>query len=166
MTKRLGKILFILYIIGLIWLILFKISFHPITYLELVNTRSLNLVPFAMSGGSREILYNIIAFIPFGILFGMNAPKWSFLTKVILSFSLSLSFESLQYLLAIGASDITDIITNTLGALIGLSFYALLIKIFAKTKVNIVLISLFCLLLGFVLFFIGQTLFWIYFPQY
>lgn len=32
MTKRLGKILFILYIIGLIWLILFKISFHPITY--------------------------------------------------------------------------------------------------------------------------------------
>lgn len=96
----------------------------------------------------------------------MNAPKWSFLTKVILSFALSLSFESLQYLLAIGASDITDIITNTLGALIGLSFYALLIKIFSKTKVNIVLISLFCLLLGFVLFFIGQTLFWIYFPQY
>ena len=133
MTKRLGKILFILYIIGLIWLILFKISFHPITYLELVNTRSLNLVPFAMSGGSREILYNIIAFISFGILFGMNAPKWSFLTKVILSFALSLSFESLQYLLAIGASDITDIITNTLGALIGLSFYALLIKIFANT---------------------------------
>ena len=40
------------------------------------------------------------------------------------------------------------------------------IDIFAKTKDNNDLISIICLLLGFVLFFIGQTLFWIYFPQY
>ncbi|MCU5754119.1 hypothetical protein OBG91_12575 [Lactococcus lactis] len=44
----------------------------------MTNTRSLNLTPLAMSGGRREVLFNILAFIPFGILLTMNAPKSPF----------------------------------------------------------------------------------------
>ncbi|MGV7969626.1 VanZ family protein, partial [Mycobacterium kansasii] len=79
----------------------------PLAFLEMTNTRSLNLTPLAMSGGRREVLFNILACIPFGILLTMNAPKISFLNKLAISILLSFSFESLQYLLAIGATDIT-----------------------------------------------------------
>lgn len=134
MTKKLAQLLFFIYILGLVWLVLFKLSFHPLAFLEMTNTRSLNLTPLAMSGGRREVLFNILAFIPFGILLTMNAPKISFLNKLAISILLSFSFESLQYLLAIGATDITGLITNSLGALLGISFYYLLIKVFFKSK--------------------------------
>ncbi|KZK05154.1 Teicoplanin resistance protein [Lactococcus cremoris] len=158
MVKNLAKFLFIIYILGLIWLVLFKLSFNPITYLEFTNTRSLNLVPLAMSGGRKEVLFNIIAFIPFGILFGMNASKGSFFIKVFLSSSLSFLFEVSQYYLAIGATDITDVMTNTLGALMGLSGYGLLVKFFSKSKVDFIVTTLFTFLLIFTLFFIFSEL--------
>ncbi len=154
MTKKLAQLLFFIYILGLIWLVLFKLSFHPLAFLEMTNTRSLNLTPLAMSGGRREVLFNILAFIPFGILLTMNAPKISFLNKLAISILLSFSFESLQYLLAIGATDITDLITNSLG----ISFYYLLIKIFSKAKVDLVLTISFTILLIFTIIFIRQSI--------
>ncbi|MFC6808863.1 hypothetical protein ACFQEP_09975 [Lactococcus lactis subsp. hordniae] len=78
MTKKLAQLLFFIYILGLILLVLFKLSFHPLAFLEMTNTRSLNLTPLGMSGGRREVLFNILAFIPFGILLTMNAPKSPF----------------------------------------------------------------------------------------
>ena len=153
MTKKLAQLLFFIYI-----LVLFKLSFHPLAFLEMTNTRSLNLTPLAMSGGRREVLFNILAFIPFGILLTMNAPKISFLNKLAISILLSFSFESLQYLLAIGATDITDLITNSLGALLGISFYYLLIKVFSKAKVDLVLTISFTILLIFTIIFIRQSI--------
>ncbi|MCA2388898.1 MULTISPECIES: VanZ family protein [Lactococcus] len=158
MTKKLAQLLFFIYILGLIWLVLFKLSFQPLAFLEMTNTRSLNLTPLAMSGGRREVLFNILAFIPFGILLTMNAPKISFLNKWAISILLSFSFESLQYLLAIGATDITDLITNSLGALLGISFYYLLIKVFSKAKVDLVLTISFTILLIFTIIFIRQSI--------
>ena len=158
MTKKLAQLLFFIYILGLIWLVLFKLSFHPLSFLEMTNTRSLNLTPLAMSGGRREVLFNILAFIPFGILLTMNAPKISILNKLAISILLSFSFESLQYLLAIGATDITDLITNSLGALLGISFYYLLIKVFSKAKVDLVLTISFTILLIFTIIFIRQSI--------
>ena len=158
MTKKLAQLLFFIYILGLIWLVLFKLSFHPLSFLEMTNTRSLNLTPLAMSGGRREVLFNILAFIPFGILLTMNAPKISFLYRLAISILLSFSFESLQYLLAVGATDITDLITNSLGALLGISFYYLLIKVFSKAKVDLVLTISFTILLIFTIIFIRQSI--------
>lgn len=124
----------------------------------MTNTRSLNLTPLAMSGGRREVLFNILAFIPFGILLTMNTPKISFLNKLAISILLSFSFESLQYLLAIGATDITDLITNSLGALLGISFYYLLIKVFSKAKVDLILTISFTVLLILTIIFIRQSI--------
>ena len=50
----------------------------------------------------------------------MLKPAWSFGRKLLAVVALSVTYEVLQYVLAIGASDITDVITNTLGGAAGL----------------------------------------------
>ncbi|MDR7696695.1 hypothetical protein [Lactococcus lactis] len=75
MTKKLAQLLFFIYILGLVWLVLFKLSFHPFAFLEMTNTRSLNLTPLAMSGGRREVLFNILAFISFWYFIDYECTK-------------------------------------------------------------------------------------------
>lgn len=43
---------------------------------------------------------------------------------------ISLIFECIQYVFGLGASDITDIITNTIGGLVGVVIYMLIKTIF------------------------------------
>jgi glycopeptide antibiotics resistance protein len=50
--------------------------------------------------------------------------------KLFSVFLLSLLVEGLQYILVVGAFDITDIITNTLGGIIGLMIFEGLEKAF------------------------------------
>lgn len=46
--------------------------------------------------------------------------------------------EALQWIFTIGASDITDVIGNTLGGIIGLSTFLLMGKIAPKSRMKIV----------------------------
>ena len=72
---------------------------------------------------------NVVIFIPFGTFLKMfDLPAG----KIILSgFLFSFSMELLQFALAIGAGDITDLITNTAGTAAGVCIYLLMRKIFA-----------------------------------
>ena len=87
---------------------------------------SMNLVPFidVINGRGdfiRQVLLNIIMTIPFGFLFPLtNNKKSSFLKTIIYTILLSLSIELLQPLInGFRSSDITDIITNVIGGIIG-----------------------------------------------
>jgi glycopeptide antibiotics resistance protein len=120
MSKFLSRLIFILYFLLLIWFILFK--FQGILHMSL-DGRSLNLVPFAMSGGKLEMIENVLAFVPYGLLLSVNVKRWPLGKKLFMILLTSLAFEVLQYIFAIGASDITDLITNTAGGLIGLLIY-------------------------------------------
>ncbi|HBE9317395.1 TPA: glycopeptide resistance protein VanZ1 [Clostridioides difficile] len=137
------KGLFIVYIIVLTWIILFKLQFD-ISSLETMNLRSINLVPFAGSliinnrVDISEIILNVVIFVPFGIYVCMLKEKWSFIKKVIPIFITSLAFETLQYIFALGASDITDLIGNTLGGIIGIAVFMLLSKIFKNNAIKII----------------------------
>lgn len=51
---------------------------------------------------------------------------------------MSLSFEILQYIFAIGATDITDLIGNTLGGMIGIGIFYMCYKLF-KNKTDFIL---------------------------
>ena len=53
-------------------------------------------------------------------------------------FILSLCFEVLQWVFAIGSSDITDLITNTAGGVLGTGVYFVLRKLFRVHEVEIV----------------------------
>jgi len=68
-----------------------------------------------------EIILNVMIFVPFGIYAEILFKRWTIGKKLFLIFLISLIIETLQFIFRIGASDITDIINNTLGGLIGLT---------------------------------------------
>ena len=136
--RNLTKILFAIYFLILVWILLFKMSF---SLDELYKNRSINLIPFMGSvvvNGRiyiNEIIDNILVFIPIGIYICMLKEDWSILRKISVGFFISLGIEVLQFILAIGATDITDLIGNTLGGIIGIGVFYLFSKLF-KNKTN------------------------------
>ena len=120
--KVLSWAIFAAYLLVLLWLVLFKFSYDPFAVIRDFQTRSLNLIPFAYSRNS-EMIANLVAFIPFGVMLGVNFKQVAWLYKIAVIFAFSVVVEIIQYCLAIGATDITDIIMNTLGGSLGLAFY-------------------------------------------
>jgi glycopeptide antibiotics resistance protein len=123
----LSRTLFVAYLLILLWLVLFKFSYDPVGVVRDFQTRSLNLTPFAYAN-KNEVIANLIAFIPFGVMLGVNFRKLVFKYKIAVIFAFSLAVEMIQYVLAIGATDVTDLIMNTLGGFAGLSVYDLASK--------------------------------------
>ena len=83
-----------------------------------------------------EVLLNIVFFIPFSIYIKVLNPKRSGFSAIFLGFLLSFIYESTQYVFKIGFPDITDLITNTLGAIIGVLFINFL-SLFLKNNLRI-----------------------------
>ncbi len=133
--------LFIMYLLVLIWIILFKMQF---SFHTLPHFRGLNLIPFAGTVIKNnqldytEIILNMIVFIPFGLYLSMINFNWMFWKKIISIAGVSLLLELLQFLFEIGGTDITDLIGNTLGGVIGIGFYIVFSKIL-KEKTNRIL---------------------------
>lgn len=142
--KNISLIVFGIYLLLLTWLILFKFNTN---LSEVARMRSVNLIPFShfkgINGGwsTKEIIYNVLVFVPFGMCMEMLLQKSGVFMKICFGFLLSLSFEVMQYVFSIGASDISDLIGNTLGCLIGILFYKLLELIFKKNTVTVVNVS-------------------------
>jgi glycopeptide antibiotics resistance protein len=126
-TKLLTKSVFVIYLLVLLWLVLFKLSAHPFSVLSNYQTRSLNVIPFADISRAHldETLSNIIAFIPFGLFMGVTFKRTDFWRKLAYIGAFSIAIEITQFIFAIGRTDINDVITNTLGGLIGLLLYRL-----------------------------------------
>ena len=124
--KALSKAVLALYLLTLLWLVLFKFSYDLAGIVFEHQARSLNLIPFAgYSQGLREMIDNLVVFIPFGLLLGVVFKQTGFWQKLAFIFTFSIGVEIIQFVLAIGRTDITDVITNTLGGLVGLSLYRL-----------------------------------------
>ncbi|MDR3344997.1 MAG: VanZ family protein [Oscillospiraceae bacterium] len=133
-TQSLTLALFVIYLLALFWLVLFKLQFSvPI----MEDGRVINLIPKIWV--FSETVNNVIVFIPFGVYICMIKDKWSFVKKLMASVGLTVFFEATQFIFAIGRSDITDVLSNTLGALIGIGAYAMLFKLFkdnTNRKIN------------------------------
>lgn len=141
-NRKLTKVLLMVYLLALTWIILFKLQVD-FSNLRDMNYRSVNLIPFAGSVivngrvNVSEILLNIAAFVPFGIYVSMLKPDGGFWKKVFPIFCVSLFYEVMQYILAIGGSDITDLIGNTLGGAVGIGVFAVLYRLFGKKVIKI-----------------------------
>jgi len=105
----------------------------------------MNLVPFAGVMNNRmnfirQVGFNVILTMPFGFLFPLTSKcnkKNLFLKTVLSTFLLSLSIELLQPLLHdFRVADVTDLITNTAGGVIGYLYYLVLNTLLSKTKNN------------------------------
>ena len=75
------------------------------------------------------MLENLLIFVPMGIYLQMLLPKCRFHGKLIIIAGTSLLLEGAQYVLAIGRSDITDLITNFMGGLLGLALYGMMARL-------------------------------------
>lgn len=136
------------YLFLLVWIILFKLQTD---FSVFSGTRSLNLVPYGASAvvnGSTdlsEIFNNILVFVPFGLYLSLLFPGWSWGRKVLLMAAVSLLLEICQYVLAVGSSDLTDLINNTLGGLAGIGLYQLLAKLLGRRTTTVLTgIACFC----------------------
>ena len=123
-------ILFLIYLALLVWIILFKLQF---SISDLDKIRSINLIPFHYDkeiGAAfhlTEVLENFLIFVPMGIYLQMLLPRTKLYVKFMLIAGTSFLLETMQYILAVGRSDITDVLTNTVtGADRGTAYHRLL----------------------------------------
>ncbi|EMW6345728.1 TPA: VanZ family protein [Enterococcus faecium] len=150
--RYVSKFLLGIYLFFLLWLILFKLSFNLPQFLT-YSYSNVNLVPFSTFSFEnttvlRETTYNLIVFFPFGVLLNVNFKRLSFSKKLGIIFLVSFLAELIQFLFGIGVADITDLITNTTGGLIGLwAAYQLLNKHLSTNKLDRLAI-----ILGYILF--------------
>jgi glycopeptide antibiotics resistance protein len=124
--------LYLIYLAVLFWIIVLKLSVR-FTYMG--QQRSMNLIPYnqpLMLNGKAdlgEILLNALVFVPMGVYVAILFRKWSAIKSILFFSFSSMVLESIQYITALGAFDITDIINNTLGGTIGLLLFKILQKL-------------------------------------
>ncbi|OFK81677.1 hypothetical protein HMPREF2800_06790 [Anaerosphaera sp. HMSC064C01] len=144
-NKKLIKILFYIYIAFLILFVVLKfngnferiISLHnSIIENEKDGLRNINLIPFrTMSPYLRDItepyafkniIANILVFIPLGFFISNKNPKNVF-KALIICLGVILSIELIQLFFKIGFFDVDDIILNFIGSLLGV-FISLFVR--------------------------------------
>lgn len=159
-SKNLTKIIFYFYFGSLVWIILFKMQ---MPFSNVGQIRSVNLIPLAGSVAVngriyvREIVENVLIFIPFGIFSGMLLQSDHRIRLLAPSFFTSLMLEILQFVFAAGVTDITDLLANTGGGLIGIAVFEIFSGIW-KEKVYVALNWMLLLGASGMMFLIGMLL--------
>ncbi len=134
-SKRFTLGLLIFYLLALTWIIIFKLQF---SFENLPHIKNINLIPFGQSvvvNGKmdfREIIQNALAFIPYGLFMHVLWEETSLPKQFIPIICTSLIFEIVQFIFAIGASDITDIISNSSGGIAGIAIAVSISKVSRK----------------------------------
>lgn len=85
----------------------------------------------------EEIINNFIVFVPVGVYTGMLKTEWPLIKKIVPVFGISFAYEILQFILAIGVTDITDLISNTAGGIAGILIVGVLSGIFKDKVIKI-----------------------------
>lgn len=127
-----------LYLLFLIWLVLFKLATDPA---QIPSQRGINLVPFYYDQENgvhwKEVLYNVLIFVPAGFYFAAFFQKKNILLGTAAAAAISLFFEISQWVFSIGATDITDLITNTAGGFCGVALFWVLGKVAKNHRMTI-----------------------------
>ena len=139
------KLLFVVYLIFLTKIILFKYPLHMLneafkaTNFEVIQQRiqTANLIPFItiqnylrlffdLKVAKINILANIFAFFPLGFLAPLTFEKFNKTVKIlILALLISLFYETIQLFFGIGTFDIDDLILNIFGSILGFFIFRL-----------------------------------------
>lgn len=140
------KILFVIYILAVIKVIIFKYPYEELQAIAAAWRRDVileglgtaNFTPFktikmyidyAYKLNSVENLAgNVLVFVPFGFLFPLVAREGEkFFVMFLNAFVFILGIEVFQLFSAFGAFDVDDIFLNCLGAALGYSIYRLFV---------------------------------------
>ena len=164
-SRTLTMILFMIYLFILSWIIiakmdislLYKSNFswmaNPRVLLHPgITWRTINIIPYKNGNFDiTEVILNILFFIPFSFYVKMIFPNSSGLRAIILAFMLSSFYEITQYVLTIGFPDITDVIDNTVGAIIGVIIINS-VSLFFREKLRIYMNILLIIITGYIIY--------------
>ena len=129
MSRILGKILFVLYIIFVFYFLLVSeiygrtdrmqdYHYNLILFKEI--TRFWNYrKQLGMFATAANLLGNVLIFLPFGFITPMASEYRSFLGTSVYCFVLSLVIEVTQLFMKVGSFDVDDLFLNTLGGMLG-----------------------------------------------
>lgn len=124
-----ASFVFCLYLVGILTMtgICLKGSFSPrIVYIPFVD----------MIRGPKDTFLNVLMFIPMGFFLPVLYEKYDSIGKIALTgFFISLSIEIVQ-MFGYGATDINDLITNTVGACLGFCIYTIIYRIVPKSWIK------------------------------
>ena len=85
--------------------------------------------PIYSKDAIEDMIVNVILFLPVGMTLPMVFKKRGYLKTPFVAFILSLAFEMVQFFSTIGGFAYIDLITNTLGAIVGMVILYLLLKV-------------------------------------
>ncbi|MCI9575278.1 MAG: VanZ family protein [Clostridiales bacterium] len=119
---QLGSFVFVFFLI-----ITFEITGIPLIS-EITLRPEINLIPFLdILSDYKQYLANVLLFVPLGFFFSLSwKENKSLLRTILFGFLLSLTIECLQIFSLSGITDINDVMTNTLGTLIGYGIFRIL----------------------------------------
>ncbi|MFJ5964114.1 VanZ family protein [Bacillus sp. NPDC093026] len=147
MRGTISKILFLYYILFSLYIAsLVSLTFFPFPYqkklIEIMIEDNLgtihNFIPFktiivtlelGLTSFIKQIIGNVILFIPLGFILPILFSFYQLRKVIYIGFLVSLSIELIQFVLDLivgynyRSFDVDDIITNTLGTLIGVIIY-------------------------------------------
>lgn len=76
----------------------------------------------------RDALLNVLVFLPFGIYLPLIFKKNKLIKTLIVAVFTTIIFELFQLFLIWGCFTVDDLVANTLGAIVGLFFYFIIVK--------------------------------------
>lgn len=126
--RVLGKLLFAVYIVFLLYFLIFSDWYGRTGVMENYHY---NLIPFQEIRRFWEyreklgiwsvinLLGNVIIFVPFGFFKPMSSVSRNFLTTVLDGIWLSMIVEVFQFVTKVGRFDVDDLLLNTFGVAIG-----------------------------------------------
>lgn len=127
-SRTISITLFAIYLILLCWILVLKLGVH----FSYMSSKSYNLIPFVeiftdfAKLDKAEIILNVLIFIPVGVYTALIFEKRSLKGQLLLILFISSSIEVIQFIVQIGAFDSTDIVTNTVGGLLGIALLTLI----------------------------------------
>lgn len=112
---------------------------------QLTRIDAINMVPFhsirenlryGHSPVSWDMLYNMVMFVPFGIVYCYYQKNFCIYKAIGLSFLTTFLIEASQFVFKTGVVDIDDLMINTMGSLVGIFLYIVLRKILQWKQVG------------------------------
>ncbi|MBP7174629.1 MAG: VanZ family protein [Thermoclostridium sp.] len=145
MKKSMKSLCFVLFIIYLIFLGYFTLLDSRFGRRD-IRCRSVCIIPMETifhyifhSSNLRDMIVNIAgniaAFVPIGFLLPVCFRKMNSFMKVLITVLFTtILIESLQYITAVGVTDIDDVLLNTFGGTLGYILYRIVIRFVHKDK--------------------------------
>lgn len=120
----------------------FKWRYHSSVNVTYIHLKPFNDLIMGYRGAVKQIILNIIMTIPFGFLCCTLKKNSTILGIIIKTFLLSFTIEFIQLIMTIfllhhRSCDVTDLITNVTGGIIGFILYKLIRRILSRKGVII-----------------------------